>query len=190
MATREKTVPPGVRDPALRKQPNPILKDELYIEKYGAETDGVFARFLIKVAPGGGPPLHYHNSYAEHFYPQDGDLGIVVGGETKTLKPGQTAEVPIGTTHRFFNAYMDRDVTFSVEVRPANEGFEKSLHIMYGMARDGGMPKSMLHRCLLADLGDMSSPGLLTLMGPVVKAVAAYARWIGEEERLLQKYWY
>jgi hypothetical protein len=43
---------------------------------------------------------------------------------------------------------------------PAHEEFEKSVHIIYGVAADGecdmqGPPKIFVHLCLMADLGDM-----------------------------------
>lgn len=191
-----KTLPPGVRNSALRTQANPDIKDEVFIEKYGVETGGEYTRLQIKVAPSGGTPLHYHNSYIEHFFARDGDLGIVLGEETRVLKPGEGAVIPMGTNHRFFNANTDRDIEFTVELRPAHEGFEKALHIMYGLARDGegdvqGMPKSIVAQSLMADMGDMSLPGWMMAVGrPVFKAIAAYGRWMGEEERLLRKYWY
>ncbi len=196
LPTKDKPLPPGVRNSALRTQTNPIIKDEVYIEKYGAETGGAYARFCVKVAPGGGVPLHYHHSYAEHFLAQAGDLSIVVGEEIKILQPGEQASVPIGTKHRFFNASTDTDVEFVAELRPAHEGFEKSLHIIYGLARDGevgldGMPKGLVAQCLVADMGDMSLVGwTMSMARPVLKAIAAYGRWTGEEERLLRKYWY
>ena len=189
--------PPGMRDDKLRTQTNPALKDEIFIEKYGAETDYVYSRFRVKVSPGGGTALHYHHTYDEKFIPQDGELGLVIGEQTKSLSPGETAHVPIGTQHRFFNASTDRDITFVAEVRPAHLGFEKALHIMYGLARDGlvtaeGLPKSMVHLCLIVVMGDTSFPGVLmmALGRPVIRAVAAYARWTGEEEKLLKRYWY
>lgn len=191
-----KSLPPGVRNSALRTQTNPSIKDEVFFEKYGAETGGEYTRLQIKVAPGGGTPLHYHNSYAEHFFPRNGNLSIVLGEETKVLEPGDETTVPIGTKHRFFNANTDRSIDFTVELRPAHQGFEKALHIIYGLARDGeadleGMPKSLVVQCLMAEMGDMSVPGwMMTIGRPVLKSIAAYGRWIGEEERLLKKYWY
>ena len=186
-------LPPGMFDAHNRTITNPLIKDEVYFEKYSVETNGEYTKLNIKVSPGGGTPLHYHNTYNETFHAVTNDLGVEVGEDTVQLSPGESKTVPIGTKHRFFNPYSDRDVTFTVEVRPAHEGFEKSLYIMYGLARDGhsdekGAPKSMMHLCLMADMGDMSSPGLLGKA--IVKVVAAYGRWSGEEERLLQRYWF
>jgi hypothetical protein len=42
----------------------------------------------------------------------------------------------------------------------------------------------------MANLGDMRWPGMLAMANPLIQVVAAYARWSGEEERLLKKYWY
>jgi hypothetical protein len=42
----------------------------------------------------------------------------------------------------------------------------------------------------MGDSGDMRWPGILAMANPLIKAVAAYARWSGEEESLLKKYWY
>jgi hypothetical protein len=43
---------------------------------------------------------------------------------------------------------------------PAHEGFEKREHIPYRLAEEGecdahGLPKSYMHFCVMADLGDM-----------------------------------
>ena len=186
-------LPPGMLDAHNRTITNPSIKDQVIFEKYSAETGGEYTKLNIKVSPGGGTAIHYHNSYDETFHAITGDLGVVVGEDTFQLRPGETKTVPVGTKHRFFNPYSDRDVTFTTEVRPAHEGFERSLYILYGLARDGycgekGLPNSMMHLCLVADMGDMSAPGAIGKI--IVKAFAAYARWTGEEERLLQRYWF
>lgn len=74
-----------------------------------------------------------------------------------------------------------------------HESFGKNLYIIYGLVADGeytkeGLPKSFVHLCLMADLGDMQKPGMMAMANPLVKAVAAYARCNGKEERLLKKY--
>jgi hypothetical protein len=136
-----------------------------------------------------------HGSYREELSPASGTLGVVLGDSTLTFKPGETAVIPIGTQHRFFNPSEEETVEFVGKVVPAHEGFEKSVHLIYGLAADGqcdaqGLPKSFVHLCLMGDLGDMRWPGMLAMANPLIKAVAAYARWSGEEERLLKKYWY
>ena len=136
-----------------------------------------------------------HGSYREELSPASGALGVVLGDSTLTFNPGETAVIPIGTQHRFFNPSKEETVEFVGKVVPAHEGFEKSVHIIYGLAADGecdaqGLPKSFVHLCLMGDMGDMRWPGMMAMANPLIKAVAAYARWSGEEERLLKKYWY
>jgi hypothetical protein len=43
----------------------------------------------------------------------------------------------------------------------------------------------------MANLGDIKWPGETGMLGnPFIKAMWAYARWSGEQERPLKKYWY
>jgi hypothetical protein len=80
-----------------------------------------------------------------------------------------------------------------VELRPAHAGFEKSLYVIYGLRNDDladekRLPRSMLHMTLRAELGDMSFLGMTGWVASLFTKVAArYARWIGDEERLLRK---
>jgi mannose-6-phosphate isomerase-like protein (cupin superfamily) len=107
----------------------------------------------------------------------------------------------VGTKHRFFNPApasdpSSKNIEFLAKVVPAHENFEKSIYICYGLANDGlcdekGLPKSIVDLCLMGALGDMKWPGITASLGnTIVKAVAAYGRWSGEEERLLKKYWH
>lgn len=88
------------------------------------------------VLPGGGTPLHYHNTYEEHLTPVKGTLGIVLGTETKMFKEGETAVVPKGTLHRFFNDSEEEVVVcpfpcpapFPFLLGDRKEHFASSLH--------------------------------------------------------------
>lgn len=190
-----KSLPPGMRDPARRALSNAGVKDRINIEKYGAETDGEYSQIRVWAYPNGGTPIHQHTSYREELTAVTNTLGVLLGTSTLLFKPGETVVIPIGTKHRFFNPSGEETVEFIGRVVPAHEGFEKSVHIIYGLAEDGecdtqGLPKSFMQLCLMADLGDMRWPGMMAMANPLIKAVAAYARWSGEEERLLKRYWY
>jgi mannose-6-phosphate isomerase-like protein (cupin superfamily) len=187
--------PPGVRVEARRTIINKIVRDNAFFEKYSQETAGEYARVKVTVAPGGGTPLHYHRSYSESFFVVSGVLGVVCNSETLSLSAGESASVPIGALHRFLNPSATEDVTFIGEVRPGHEGFEKGLYILYGLANDGlcdekGIPKNIVHLCMVAGMSDMYFPGFLARMGmPFIRLIAAFGRWWGEEEKLLNKYW-
>ena len=50
-----------------------------------------------------GPPEHIHTTFSEKFIVAEGTLSLMVNGEKKTLRPGETFLVPPGTPHRPFN---------------------------------------------------------------------------------------
>ena len=187
-------------DDSTRLLLNPILKDEVYFLKYSSETNGEYTRLRIKLDPSGGPPLHYHNSYTETFTSSpssnnSNDLGIVLSSTHHRLSSNSSLTVPKGALHRFYNPYPDHPISFECELRPGNEGFEKSLSVMYGLARDGlcndaGIPRSPMHACLVGRMGDFNSAGWgVWVMGPLIWGLVAWGRWSGEEERLVRRYW-
>ena len=51
-----------------------------------------------------GPPPHSHHSYEESFLVIEGELEFMVNGEVKTLKAGESLDVPPHTVHTFGNA--------------------------------------------------------------------------------------
>lgn len=144
-----------------------------------------------------GPNKASISSYEEHLTSTGGILSCVVGKRTLTFPHGETAVILIGTEHRSFIA-SDEDIEFLGKVFPAHEGFEKSLYICYGLAEDGecdekGLPRRFVHLGLMAKLGNMKWPGFMLVAGlgnAIVKAVAEYVKWSGEEERLLKKCYY
>lgn len=139
--------PPGLQDSSRRQIQNPVTGEDVYFEKYGHETNGRYTVAIATCKPGGGPPLHYHRVQTERFTAVEGDATIQLGTEpARRLKLGETVEVPPGTLHRF--SAGEEQARLRVEVLPANEDFEKSLYILFGLAKDGlvgvdGLPTSV-----------------------------------------------
>ena len=194
---RDRNVPPGVLNESRRTLTNENTGERIVFKKYAYEADdnGRDAVATIVCQPGGGPPLHYHKSYAERFEAIDGDLGVMLNGKKLLLRPGDKADIPIGSVHRFFNN-GDKDITFMGSVVPGHPGFEKGLYILFGLNNDGladpktGMPYNILHIALIGEMSDMRFAGFQgTLMNYLTGFLAAYARWRGVEEELLKKYW-
>ena len=51
-----------------------------------------------------GPPAHVHTTFAERFIVAEGEVSMVVDGETKVLRAGEEFLIEPGVTHRPFNA--------------------------------------------------------------------------------------
>jgi uncharacterized RmlC-like cupin family protein len=58
----------------------------------------------LEVRPGAaGPPEHFHEEFEERFTVKSGTLSILVNGEKRTLKAGETLVIPPMTRHKPFN---------------------------------------------------------------------------------------
>ena len=142
-------------------------------------------------------PIHKHVTYGETFFPVEGELGVVAhnGTKTLTLSKGDSHPIQAGEWHRFFNPSDSKAITFDAKVQPGHQGFEKMLHIFYGLVEDGhgtpeGFPSSLYHHFMLQDMGAVSYPGWKAwFFEQVAKVVGMVARLTGEEERLTQKYY-
>ena len=71
-----------------------------------------------------GPPEHIHTNLVEIFAVKEGVLSILVNGEKKIVKAGESLTIPVGTAHRPFN---ETDQPVIVE---SNE-IEKSLTVEF-----------------------------------------------------------
>lgn len=194
-APKDRTIPPGIKDPARRTITNKLSGEIITFHKYGYETGGKSSEATLICKPGGGPPLHYHTTYAEKFIAVKQPVQVNLGGKNIVIQPGEAADVPIGTPHRFYND-TEVDVEFEGHVLPSHGGFEKSLAILFGLCNDDladpmtKMPKSILHTAIIADMSDMRFPGFGgAIANYLMIGLATFARWRGVEEELLQKYW-
>jgi len=195
MDQKDSHLPPGVRDESRRTIANPDVKDVVTFAKYGAETNGDYTELHLKLAPGGSSAPHYHTTYTETFTAINGKLGVFTGPTGKLeLTPGESRLVPMREVHYFFNP-GEEHIECKIVVAPSHEGFEKSLYVLYGLARDGlchdkGVPNSLVHTCLILTMADLRPPGVIFgILSPLVYLTAAIARWRGVEEDLFNRYW-
>ena len=83
--------------------------DRLYSKFEGFDQtvisiNGDWMNTRLEVAPGAaGPPEHFHADFEERFTVTKGTLSILVNGEKKTLKAGETLAIPPMTRHKPFN---------------------------------------------------------------------------------------
>ncbi|MBD0258840.1 MAG: cupin domain-containing protein [Cytophagales bacterium] len=171
---------------------NPTIGDKAVFLQTSAETGGAYTLLEIELAAGGGNPLHAHRTYTETFIPVEGELEVQLGKERKLLRPGETCTVPLRAVHCFRNP-SDKPIRFRVKLVPGNEGFEYSVMIAYGLAKDGltnreGMPKNLAYAAVLLHFFDPEPTGMLRLMMPFLRWKARQARKRGVEQELIDRY--
>ena len=109
-----------------------------------------------------------------------------------TLAPGQSVTAEPLVNHRFFNT-SDKVCKFRVELRPASSGFEKSLQIGYGLARDGetnskGFPNNRLALAWLFEISESNLPGWMSIFEFILRKQAKKAKATGLDKVLTDKY--
>lgn len=171
---------------------NPVIKDEITFTQTSAGTNGRTTCLLVKLMPGGGPPMHYHKDFEECFIVLDGELTLELKSMKLLLKPGQEYTVEKHVPHRFLNE-SDKEVNFTTIIRPASKGFEDALCILYGLARDKrtndkGIPVNMLELAAVSQMSDMHQVGMPFFVKPLISIFAVVARVTGVNKRLRAKY--
>ena len=175
-----------------RKIYNPIQKDTVQFLKTAADTNGECTLVEVELADGGGVGLHYHKTYSESFECLEGEVQVKLGKTLHTLSPGHSAMANPNVNHLFRNR-SGKPCKFRVELRPASRGFEQSLQIGYGLARDGqckpnGFPKDKLALAWLFDISESNLPGWMSLFEFILRKQARKARKIGIDKTLTDRY--
>jgi len=171
---------------------NPVQKDYVTFLKTSEETNGECTVVDVELAPKGGVGIHFHKTYSEKFDCQEGELKVQAGKVIHTLTPGQTVTALPLVNHRFFNT-SDKVCKFRVELRPASKGFEQSLQIGYGLARDGqtnkrGFPSNRLALAWLFEISESNLPGWMSIFEFVLRRQARKAKATGLDQELIRKY--
>jgi quercetin dioxygenase-like cupin family protein len=172
---------------------NPVIKDVATFLRTARESNAKVSELEITLMPGGGNRLHYHKTYSETFTAVDGELGLRLGkNESRILKPGERFTVKPMQLHCFFNPTIN-PIKFNILIEPGHEGFENSLRILYGLAKDGltdsqSIPKKLMHTALVVTMSDMNAPGFLTWIYPFLKWLASGTKAKNEQKRLLAQY--
>jgi len=175
-----------------RKIYNPIQKDSVTFLQTSADTDGAFTLVEVELADGGGVGLHYHKTYSEQFECLAGEVQVQLGKTIQILKPGESAIANPRVNHLFRNR-SGQTCRFRVELRPASRGFEQSLQIGYGLARDGeckpnGFPKDKLALAWLFDVSESNLPGWRSFFEFILRKQAKKARENGLDKKLVERY--
>ncbi len=171
---------------------NPIQKDYVTFLKTSEETNGQSTLLEVELSPKGGVGVHYHKTYSEKFDCFKGELKVQAGKTIHTLIAGQAITALPNINHRFLNA-SEKVCKFRVELNPASRGFEQSLQIGYGLARDGqtnskGFPKDRLALAWLFEISESILPGWMSIFEFILRRQAKKAKAIGLDKKLIEKY--
>ncbi len=160
---------------------NPVTGERYTFLATAEETNGELLKVKAEIPAGTpGVPLHYHLTFTEGFEVLEGRLDLRVGEGHLVLGSDESAMVPLGTAHRFWNA-GSKPAVFEAEIRPARK-MEQSLRAMVGLARGGktddrGVPKNIFELALLYELSESYIVGMpLFLQRGVFGILARLAR--------------
>jgi len=171
---------------------NPIQKDHVSFLAVASETNGAYTLVEVELAPKGGVGLHYHKTYSEEFTCAEGELSVQLAKTIHKLGAGETATAVPLVNHRFFNT-TDKVCKFQVKISPASRGFEQSLQIGYGLARDretksNGFPKDKYALAWLFSISESNLPGWMSAFEWILRANAKKAIPKGLDKELIEKY--
>ncbi len=94
-----------------------VVGDTYAILVTGADTAGRYALIDMLVPAGGGPPPHRHD-FEEMFHVLEGEIRVMIRGESSLAKAGETVNVPALAPHSFNNP-TDSSVRLLCLVSPA-----------------------------------------------------------------------
>jgi mannose-6-phosphate isomerase-like protein (cupin superfamily) len=96
-------------------------------------TDGVWLHTRLDVAPyAPGPPEHFHEAFAETFTVKKGTISILIDGEKRTLRAGESITIPPMARHKPFNETGETVVIESEDPRTLPVEFGFALTQLYG----------------------------------------------------------
>jgi hypothetical protein len=138
------------------------------------------------VSRGGYVRSHVHPTQEETFTGVSGTFVLEVGGDTRTIGPGDRVVIPPRTPHAFHDATEEAHLL--VEVRPALR-LDDYFRAFLGLSRDRrismpvkGLPHPLLLVAVVLDrfAPEIAAPGIpIGLQRPVWRLLAAVARLRG-----------
>lgn len=90
---------------------------------------------VVASAGAASPPRHVHRQSEERFEILDGEVTVLIGKESRLLRPGDTCRIPPGQAHTWHNS-GDQPARMLVEFTPPG-GTRSFFETFCGMAREG-----------------------------------------------------
>jgi quercetin dioxygenase-like cupin family protein len=162
-----------------------VSKSEGFRQTILKRENGLVWMELVLEPHAQGPPEHIHTSLPENFIVTEGTLSLLVNGEKKLLRPGESLLVNPGTPHKPFNE-TDSRVVIKPPLTPEyalSEQFSVFLTQAYGFF-DESESNSQPPKALL-QMSRFSPKYELWLAGPPVPIQKAFYFVMGPTARLL-----
>jgi quercetin dioxygenase-like cupin family protein len=168
---------------------HPVTGERIVFRKRARDTAGELLEMTLYLAPGGfiASP-HVHPNQEERFEVSGSAVMFRVAGKERLYEPGETAVVPPGVPHVWWNPSEHESATL-VQFRPALDT-ETFFETYFGLARDGkvnakGLPNP-LHMMVLARAYHREMalpPPMQQILGPIAVVLAPIGRALGYRGR-------
>ena len=163
---------------------HPAMEMRWEITRSTADTAGELFEAANWIGPRmGWPPVHVHPTAEESYEVIEGALDVFVDGTWRTLRAGESANVPAGVPHTLRNATSEPVRLVNIH-RPALQ-FESFFREMHGLIRQGKIkrmppkePRSAIYAAMLFG----KYPDEMRVIKPpngVFKALAFVGRTLG-----------
>lgn len=107
---------------------------------------------------GSAPPEHFHPAQDEHFEVLEGEVEVRLDGRTRTLRQGETLDVPRGVRHQMWNP-GDRPARVRWQTRPAGrtEQWFRAIDALHrqGALRADGSPQPLAFAVIATEYRDV-----------------------------------
>lgn len=137
---------------------HPVTREKVIWRQVAADTDGGLLQGDLFAEPGAAvAAAHVHPKQEERFEVLAGTLKLRIDGKERVLSVGDTAVIPAGHAHTWWNDGED-DVHVLGEFRPALRT-EVFFETFFGLGRDGktnekGLPDPMQLAVLMREYAD------------------------------------
>jgi quercetin dioxygenase-like cupin family protein len=168
---------------------HPVTGERIVFRKRARDTAGELLEFNLYLAPKGfiaAPHVHPHQE--ERFEVAGAPVVFKVAGKERVYEPGESAIVPAGVPHVWWNASSDEATTL-VQFRPALDT-ETFFETFFGLAKDGkvgrnGLPNMLQMAVFARDYRREMAlpPPAHQVLGTIALLLAPVARVLGYRSR-------
>ena len=106
----------------------------------GEQTDGALTVFENVIAPGDGPPMHFHEQEDESWYVLEGELRFKIDGELSRAPAGSFVFVPRGMPH-CFQGVAEGSTRILVIFNPSGNALIESGDMLIAIGRSESLAK-------------------------------------------------